>query len=170
MNILFLFLIRYFIYISNVIPFPSFPSENPLSTPHSLCSPSHPLPYLVLEFPYTGAQSLHRTKGLSSHWWSTRPSSATYIARATSSTSTFFDWCYSSKELWYWLVHIDVPSMGLQSLSAPWLFLWILDWDLVLCPMDDCEHLLLYLPGTGREPCRRQLYQAPVSMLLLASA
>jgi hypothetical protein len=36
-------------YISNVIPLPSFPSENPLA------------------FPYTGASSLHRTKGLPSH-------------------------------------------------------------------------------------------------------
>ena len=35
-------------YISNVIPLPSFPSENPLA------------------FPYTGASSLHRTKGLPS--------------------------------------------------------------------------------------------------------
>jgi hypothetical protein len=28
----------------------------------------------------------------------------------------------------YWLVHIGVPSMGLQSPSAPWLFLWLLHW------------------------------------------
>jgi hypothetical protein len=34
----------------------------------------------------------------------------------------FFDWWYSSKELsGYWLVHIDVPSMGLQTPSAPWV-------------------------------------------------
>jgi hypothetical protein len=32
-----------FIYISNVIPFPSFPSENPLSSSLSPCSPAHPL-------------------------------------------------------------------------------------------------------------------------------
>jgi hypothetical protein len=35
-----------------------------------------------LAFSYTGASSLHRTKGLSSHWWLTRPSSATYAAGA----------------------------------------------------------------------------------------
>ena len=41
----------------------------------------------------------------------------------------FFDWWFSSKELWgYWLVHIGVPSMGLQSLSCPWVFLWLLHW------------------------------------------
>ena len=34
----------------------------------------------------------------------------------------FFDWWFSSKELWgYWLVHIDVPPMGLQTPSAPWV-------------------------------------------------
>jgi hypothetical protein len=44
----------FFIYISNVIPFPSFPSEN-LPIPHSSsCSPTHPLPFLALTFPYTG--------------------------------------------------------------------------------------------------------------------
>jgi hypothetical protein len=57
----------FFIYISNFIPFPSIPSENPLSPPLSPCSPTHPLPFLVLAFPYTGTQSLHRPKGLSSH-------------------------------------------------------------------------------------------------------
>jgi hypothetical protein len=33
----------FFIYISNVILFPGFPSENPLSPPLSACSPTHPL-------------------------------------------------------------------------------------------------------------------------------
>jgi hypothetical protein len=34
----------------------------------------------------------------------------------------FFDWCFSPKELWgYWLVHIAVPPMGLQTSSAPWV-------------------------------------------------
>jgi hypothetical protein len=36
----------------------------------------------------------------------------------------FFDWWFSSKELWGdWLVHIDVPPMGLQTPSAPGSFL-----------------------------------------------
>jgi hypothetical protein len=34
----------FFIYISNAIPFPSFPSENPLSPPPSTCSPIYPIP------------------------------------------------------------------------------------------------------------------------------
>jgi hypothetical protein len=40
----FLFLLDvFFIYISNVIPFPGFPSENTISPPTSPCSPTHPL-------------------------------------------------------------------------------------------------------------------------------
>jgi hypothetical protein len=34
----------------------------------------------------------------------------------------FFDWWFSPRELWgYWLVHIVVPPMGLQTPSAPWV-------------------------------------------------
>jgi hypothetical protein len=51
----FFIIIRCFIYISNVISCPSFPSENPLSPLPSPCSPTHPLPFPVLAFPYTGA-------------------------------------------------------------------------------------------------------------------
>ena len=42
----------FFIYISNVIPFPSFPSENPLSPPPSPCSLTYQLPFLILALPY----------------------------------------------------------------------------------------------------------------------
>jgi hypothetical protein len=54
-KVFFILLDIFFIYIINVIPFSSFPSENPLSPPLSSCSPTHPLPFLVLAFPYTGA-------------------------------------------------------------------------------------------------------------------
>jgi hypothetical protein len=40
--------------------------------------------------------------------------------------------------------------MGLQFPSAPWDFSGSFIGDLVVCPMDDCEHPLLYLPVTGR--------------------
>jgi hypothetical protein len=70
----------------------------------------------------------------------------------------------------YWLVHIDVPPMGLQTPSAPWV--------LSLAPslgtlcfvlwMTVSAHFCICLELT--EPCRRQLYQAPVSRLLFASA
>jgi hypothetical protein len=46
----------FFIYLSNVIPFPSFPSENSLSsTPPPAPQLTHPLPFPVLAFLYTGA-------------------------------------------------------------------------------------------------------------------
>jgi hypothetical protein len=53
--VLFLFFIRYFLYISNVIPFPSFPSENPLSSPAPPAHQSTHSHFLALAFPYTGA-------------------------------------------------------------------------------------------------------------------
>jgi hypothetical protein len=83
----------------------------------------------------------------------------------------FFDWWFSSKELWgYWLVHIDVPPMGLQTPSAPWVLspapslgnLCSVQWMIVSI------HFCIF--QALAEPRRRQLYQAPVSRLLLASA
>jgi hypothetical protein len=77
----------------------------------------------------------------------------------------FFDWWFSPKELWgYWLVHIDVPPMGLQPPSlAPSLG--------TLCPipwMTMSIHFCICQELT--EPLRRQLYQASVSKLVLGSA
>jgi hypothetical protein len=69
----FSFFTGYFLYISNVIPFSSLPSRNPLShppPPASIRVLSHPPthPHLLTQaFPYTGASRLHRTKSLSSH-------------------------------------------------------------------------------------------------------
>jgi hypothetical protein len=49
----------FFIYISNVIPFPGFTSENPLSPPPSPCSPTYPLPLPVPGIPlYWGIEPL----------------------------------------------------------------------------------------------------------------
>jgi hypothetical protein len=50
----------------------------------------------------------------------------------------------------YWLVHTVVPPIGLQTPSAPWvLSLAPPLGGPVIHPIDDCEHSLLYLPGTG---------------------
>jgi hypothetical protein len=87
----------FFIYISNAILKvlrPSLPLPDPQPT-HSL--------FLALKFPCTGAYNLQKTKDLSSHWWPTRPTSATYATGDTSSGG-----------LGYWLVHIVVPPIGLQ--------------------------------------------------------
>jgi hypothetical protein len=50
----------------------------------------------------------------------------------------------------YWLVHIVVPPIGLQTPSAPWvLSLAPQLGGPVFHPIDDCEHPLLCLPGIG---------------------
>ena len=41
---------------------------------------------------------------------------------------------------------------GFRPLQLPGYFSSSFIVDLVLCPMDDCEHPLLYLPGTERAP------------------
>jgi hypothetical protein len=83
----------------------------------------------------------------------------------------FFDWWFSPRELWeYWLGHIVVPPMGLQTHSAPWALslvssletLCYVQWMTVSIHFCICQSLA--------EPFRRQLYQGPVSKLLLASA
>ena len=77
------------IYISNVIPLPSFYSATPLQPPYPLPfrgfyegAPHTPNSFLItLPFPYAGSLRLHRTKDLPS-LWQIRPSSATYAAGA----------------------------------------------------------------------------------------
>ena len=77
------FKIRYVLYLHfKCYPLSWFPLQKPPSPSSSSCSPTHPLPCPVLAFPYTGALSLLRTKGLSSHRCPTRSSSATYTAGA----------------------------------------------------------------------------------------
>ena len=64
----------------------------------------------------------------------------------------FFDWWFSSKEHWgYLLVHIDIAPMGASDLfSSLGTFSSSFIGDHVLHPIDDCEHPLLYLPGTDK--------------------
>ena len=66
----------FFIYISNAIL--KVPYTLPCPAPH----PTHSC-FLALAFPCTGTYDLRKTKGLSSHSWPTRPSSATYATRDT---------------------------------------------------------------------------------------
>jgi hypothetical protein len=77
----FLFLLDiFFIYISNAI----------LKVPYTLyppCCPTYPFQVLGPGIPLywgIGAYDLLKTKGLSSHCWTTRPSSAKYITRDSS--------------------------------------------------------------------------------------
>jgi hypothetical protein len=69
----------------------------------------------------------------------------------------------------YWLVHIVVSPMELQTSSVPWVLplapslgtLCTIQWMAVNIHFCICQALA--------EPLRRQLYQAPVSKHLLAS-
>lgn len=77
-------LVILFIYISNVISHPSFPSTNPLLPSPPTASmrvlshlPTH-LWISALAFPYPGSSNLHRTKGLPSQGCPIRLSSAKY--------------------------------------------------------------------------------------------
>ena len=58
----------------------------------------------------------------------------------------------------YWLVHIIVSPIGLQTPLAPWVL--SLSPPLgALCSiqLDNCEHPLLYLPGTGKASQERAI-------------
>ena len=96
-----------FIYISTVIPFPVHLPQTPYPihlTPASMRvlphAPTHSH-LTVLAFPYTGASSLHRTKGIPSHWCQIRPSFATYAAGAMGPL-----W----KSVWWFLRKLDRGS------------------------------------------------------------
>ena len=55
---------------------------------------------------------------------------------------------------------------GFSPLQLPGYFSGSFIGNLVLYPMDDCEHPLRYFPGTGR--ALQETYQDPVSRLLFA--
>jgi hypothetical protein len=87
-------------------PFPG--SPQPLETAYLILPPPaslrifpHPVTYSwlpILAFFYSGATSLHGTKGLSSHWCPTKPFSATYVAVAIG-PSMCTHWWFSHCEL-----------------------------------------------------------------------
>jgi hypothetical protein len=133
----FLLLDIFFIYISNVIPFPCSPSGNTLSHPTSPCfckgtPPSiHPLlpPPPSHGIPYTGASSFQRTKGLSSHWCPTKPSSATYAAgpMGPSMYSLVGNLIPGSSGVSGWLILLFF-LWGHKPLQLHQYFLWLLHW------------------------------------------
>jgi hypothetical protein len=85
--------------------------------------------------PVLGHIKFVRPRGLCSWWWPTRPSSATYAARDTSSGGIISSYCWST-----YRVADPFSSLGpFSSFSSEGLFQSI----------DDYDHPLLYLPGTG---------------------
>jgi hypothetical protein len=111
----------FFIYISNVIPFPSFPSEKPLypplplftntPTPASWPWQSFILGYRTLTGPRASLPFDDRLGHPMLHM-QLEPWVPPCIV---------FGCLFSPRELWeYWLVHIVVPPLRLQTPSVPW--------------------------------------------------
>jgi hypothetical protein len=113
----------FFIYISNFITFPPFPSENyPIPSPLPLFT-NQPIPaYLSWDSSTLG----HRTF--------TRPRASPLIdvpqvhpllhmrLEPWVPLCVLFCWWFSPWELWvYWLFDIVVPPMGMQTPSALWV-------------------------------------------------
>jgi hypothetical protein len=69
----------------------------------------------------------------------------------------------------YWLVHIVVPPMGLQTPSAPWILSLVPPLGTLCSVQWLTESIHLCICQALAEYLRRQLYQAPVSKHLLAS-
>jgi hypothetical protein len=119
--LIFLLLDIFFIYISNVIPFLGFPSENLLSPPlPSPCSRIHPLllscPGIPLHWGIKPSQDQRSLLSLM-----TDKAILCYICSWSHESPPCipFGWCFSPWELCsYWLAHIVVLPMGLQAPSA----------------------------------------------------
>ena len=106
----------------------------------------------TLSVPCTGALSLHRTKGLSSHRCATRPSFATYVATygllhctmvvglvPGSSGGRRSGWLILLFFLWGCNPFSSVSPFSNSSTGNP-----------MISPIVGCEHPLLYLSASGR--------------------
>ena len=99
---------KYFYYIFSLFtfqmlsPFLVFPKKKKNQKPKILsphyypCSPTHPLPLPGPGIPLHWGIKPYRTKSLSSHWWSIRPSSAIYV---TGAMAVLCDWWFSPCKL-----------------------------------------------------------------------
>jgi hypothetical protein len=98
-----LFFLRYFLYLH----FKCYPESSLYLPPTLIPYPPTPTSWLWHSLVLRHIK-FARPRGLSSHWWPTRPSSATWAARNTRAPG-------------YWLVHTVVPPIGLQTSLAPWI-------------------------------------------------
>jgi hypothetical protein len=77
---------------------------------------------------------------------------------------------FSPWELWgYWLGHIVIPLIGLQTPSAPYILSLVPPLGTLCSVQSLAESIHLWIFQALVEPVRQQLYQAPVSKHLLAS-
>jgi hypothetical protein len=113
-------------------PKPHIPSPQPAPQPTRS-------QFLALAFPCTGTYDLHKSKGLSSHWWLCHPllhmQLETQLCVCVCGGVLVSSYCCSYR------VADPYSSLGTFSssfISGP-----------VFQPIDDCEHPLLYLPVTG---------------------
>jgi hypothetical protein len=82
----------------------------------------------------------------------------------------FFGWWFSPMELWgYWLAHNVVPPIGLQTPSAPSVLSLAPSLGTLCSVQWLAESSHLCICQALAEPCRRQVYMAPISKHLLAS-
>jgi hypothetical protein len=125
---------------------------------------------LWMAFSYIGASSLHRTKGLFSHWCLTSHPLLHMRLESWFPPCELFGGWFSLWKLWeIWLVDIVVLSMGLKiPLDTSVLFLTpplgtpsLVQWLTVSLCFCICQALA--------EPLMRQLYKAPVNKHFLAS-
>jgi hypothetical protein len=150
LNIYFILLDIFFICISNFIPFPHFPSQNP--------SIQFPVP--LLTSPTTPA-SLSWNSPILGDQAFTRPRASPLIdvppghpllhmqLKPWALLVCSFGWWFSPWELWgYWLAHIVVPPMGLQTPSAPSVLSNSSIGVSVLSAMVGCKHHYLYWSGS----------------------
>ena len=166
------FYIRYFLYLHfNCYPLSWFPlRKSPIPTP----PPPHTQPPPTTSWPWHSPTLGHRNF--------TAPRASPPIddqlrhpllhmkLEPWVTACALFGWSFSPRELWrYWLVHIVVRPMGLQTSWNPWVLslahllrtLCSVQWLTVSIHFCICQALA--------EPFRKPLHQAPVSKLLLPS-
>ena len=125
------FFIRYFLHL-HLKCYP----QRPLYLPSTLFPNPQTPASLALAFPFPWTYALHKTKGLSSHWWPTRSSSTTYATRDTALGVLVSSYCCSS-----YRVADPFSSLGTFSSSSTG--------GSVFHPIADYEHPLLCLPDPG---------------------
>ena len=165
----------FYLFIFHVIPFPGFHLWKP-PIPSSLpvllyrCSHTHRLLPSHLDIPLHWVWSLHRTKGLSSHWCLIRPSIC-YVGR----------WSLGS----FHVYSLDGGLVPVSSGGSGWLillfFLWVVNPFSSLSLVSSfsirnpssvqwvASSIHLCICQALAEPLRREIYQAPLSKHFLAS-